>query len=149
MAVSFSDPTYLEAVYEALLAQLQTAKFASGVSVKKWARVLVLPDQVPASQPAVFVLNTPLHVEQKEFALPKWSIVATVVAYFKSDPAVSNYLLWGLAQSLLSSDFGTYGKQTLGGLVYHCWIEGPLHVETQDDQAIMAFPVLMLAGDVG
>jgi len=148
MATSFNDPTYLEAVYAALLAQLQTATFAGNLQVQTWGRILVLPDQV-AAQPGVFVLNTPLHVEQKEFALAKWNLVATVVVYFQSDPTVANYLLWGLMQSLLTKDFGSYQKQTLGGLVYHAWVEGPLYIETQDTQAVMTFPVLMLAGDVG
>jgi hypothetical protein len=61
----------------------------------------------------------------------------------------ANLLLWGIVTALSGVPPPAYEKQTLGGIVYHCWIEGEVTIELLVEQAIMAIPVFILAGDVG
>ena len=158
----FEDPKYLEAVYAALLTQLKTAAFAGGLTLNSSSRAVEIPDKVPtADQPALRLVNGPMRVEQKEFGLAKWTITAVAAVYMRadgsSDPNVAdlaatnaNYVVWGLAQALQPP--GTpqqYEKQTLGGLVYHCWIEGEVFTEVQAQQIVIAVPIFILAGPSG
>ncbi len=158
MATSFFDPTYLEAVYAALFAQIQTATFAGGVTIKNYTRAMEPPDDVPTTnQPALFQVPGPLHSISKEFALPKWVCTAMLMIYLRSGSAqpvpnplpqtLAYYLIWGIMNSLLTNL--PYEKQTLGGLVYHCWIEGEVGIETASEQTTIAIPVFIDAGNVG
>lgn len=155
----YEDPTYLEAVYEALLAQLKTATFSGGISLKTIERVTIAPDEVAAvNQPALFLIEGPLHAEQKEiFGPTKWTFSAFAVIYVRADGSfpsqaqvlaqtTANYLIWGIKNSFATKP--PYGKQTLGGLVYHCWIEGDVFPEVMDNQMILAVPIMILPGPV-
>ena len=155
MAVTqFTDPTYMEAVYSALLAQLKTATFGGGVKINKFQRVIDAPSQVPsADQPALLLVNGPVRVEQKEFALGKWTFTAVAAVYLwaEEDQATlaatqANYIVWGLQAALLSTDRGQYNRQTLGGLVYHCWVEGDVLTLVQAQQVLVTVPIMILAG---
>jgi hypothetical protein len=158
-ATSFFDPSYVETVYAALFAQLQTATFPGGLKIQQARRVLIPPDEVPAgSQPAMFLVPGPLHTEEKNFALAKWTFTAVLLIYLRTDsamppsvlPQTSGFnLLWGFVNALYADVDPPYGKQTLGGLVYHCWIEGEVIVSTASEQAVISIPIYMLAGDVG
>lgn len=157
--MDYFDPTYLESVYAALFAQLQTATFAGGLKVQTWQRAHLVPDELPvASQPAVIQVQGPMHVEQKEvFGPAKWTVTALLVIYVRADstalgqnplPAtLANYVIWGLTQSLETTP--PYEKQTLGNLVYHCWIEGAVSIEATREQMVFTVPIYMILGPVG
>lgn len=156
---SFDDPEYLEDVYAALFQQLIGATFPAGIALKNPQRVVVSPDDIPvAAQPTLLLFPGPMHVEQKEFALAKWTFTAVAVLYVRADGAaqaqdplpatVANYLVWGLARALAPTT-PPYQKQTLGGLVYHCWFEGDVIPEVQNEQMVLTMPILIEAGDIG
>jgi hypothetical protein len=159
MATSFFDPEYLEQVYAALFDKLKAATFPNGVTLAKSARLLEAPDDVPpGSQPAMFLVPGPLHTEEKNFALGRWTFTAIVLVYLRADSAIPPNVLpqtvgfnvtWGIVQALYSDTEGPYQKQTLGGLVYHCWVEGEVTVSTASEQVVIAIPVYIMAGDVG
>ncbi len=154
MAVAqYDDPDYLEQVYAALFALLSAATFQSGVKLASSQRVVQIPDEVPiANQPCLMQVQGPMRPEQKEFALSKWTVTAVAVIYLRSDGTAAavqqvNYLIWGLKNAFNTQP--PYEKQTLGGLVYHAWIEGEVFMETQDEQMVLTLPIFMLAGPSG
>ncbi len=158
MVINFFDPTYLEAVYAALFAQIQTSTFAGGVKINQFLRAMYPPDAAAVSnQPALYQVPGPLHSISKDFALPKWVFTAILMIYLRSGSAqpvpnplpqtLAYYLIWGIMNSLLTNL--PYEKQTLGGLVYHCWIEGEVGVDTASEQTTIAIPVFIDAGNVG
>jgi hypothetical protein len=162
MAVDFEDPTYLEQVFAALFALLQKVTFPAGVPpLARTSRVVVVGDQVPpAEQPALILIQGPMHVAQKEvFGPAKWELTVVVVILFRGDataPASQdqvsaqtvNYMVWGLMLAVSGrqgpSPQQQYARQTLGGLVYHCWIEGVVDTEVQDQQVILTVPIHIL-----
>jgi hypothetical protein len=159
MATDFFDPVYMDNVFDALLAQVKTATFPPGTLIKSYSRVFLAPDEVPVeSQPALYMVPGPQHVDQKEFALAKWTFTAILIIYMRADadpispnplPArIANYIIWGIMNSLLAPLPGIYEKQTLGGLVTHCWIEGEVRIEVQAEQVVIAIPVYILAGNI-
>jgi len=159
VTVQYEDPTYLEAVYAALFSLLQSAVFASGVKLVTSQRAVEIPDEVPIpNQPCLMQIQGPMRAEQKEFALAKWTLTAVAVIYMRADGAsvgsqsplpatVANYLIWGIKNVFDTQP--PYEKQTLGGLVYHTWIEGEVLPEIQDQQIVITIPIFMLAGPVG
>ncbi len=157
LIIQYDDPAYLEAVYAALFSLLQSAVFAAGVALVSAQRVVELPDEVQAvNQPCLMQVQGPMRVEQTEFALPKWIFTAVAVIYVRADGSTSpspvpattaNYLIWGINNVFSTQPFGE--KQTLGGLVYHAWIEGEVFMETQDQQMILTVPIYMRAGTSG
>jgi hypothetical protein len=158
MATSFYDPAYMEAVFAALFEQLKTATFAGGLAINTFDRAFKAPDDVPvAGQPALVMIPGPQHVEQKEFALAKWTFTAIALIYFRGGTDVcspqtaidANFLLWGIVNALSGVPPPAYEKQTLGGLVYHCWIEGEVTIEILVEQAMIGIPIFIIAGDVG
>lgn len=150
----FTDPTYLESVYAALFAQIQTATFAGGIKINTWLRSLLVPDEVPpASQPAVVQVKGPMHGEQKEvFGPTKWTLTALLLIYLRADSTamhqsplpdtLTNYLAWGLQAALGTEPPNE--RQTLGGLVHHCWIEGQIGFEASKEQIVISVPVYIL-----
>lgn len=162
----FEDPQYLEAVYAALFAQLISATFPSGITLNTTARVVVPPDNVPVTdQPALILVQGPFHAEQKQvFGPTKWIFTAVVAIYLQADTSVINtrtvaagsplpitivnQIVWAITQ-ILGNTTPPYSKQTLGGLVYHAWIEGEILAETQESQMVITIPINILAGPVG
>jgi hypothetical protein len=157
--IQFENPVYIETVYATLFATLQAATFASGVSLASSQRIVELPVEVPtANQPCLMQVQGPMRVEQKEFALAKWIFTAVAVIYLRADGAAAgsqgvlpstqaNYLVWGIQNAFATQP--PYEKQTLGGLVYHAWIEGEIFTEIQDQQIIITIPIYILAGPNG
>lgn len=168
----FEDPQYAEAVYAALFALVGATSFPNGIVLKTSQRVVWPPDQVPvADQPALVQVQGPLHFEQKElFGTPKVIFTAVLALYLRVDTAVLNSgtatptrpldvttvnrIVWSITQQLAASTTpgGTpmqYQKQTLGGLVYHCWVEGEILAEVMDEQMVITIPINILAGTSG
>ena len=158
MATSYEDPAYLEQVYAALLTLLRTATFPAGITLKLTERMVDAPDAIAvADQPALVLVQGPMHVEQKDaFSLAKWTLSAVAVIYVRADSTVrnqnplpittANYLLWGIKNCF--NTLPPYQKQTLGGLVVHAWIEGDMTPEVTSEQVVVTVPILMLAGPV-
>lgn len=157
MATSYDDPKYLEDVYAALFAKLSGATFQGGLTLVTKSRVAEAPDTVPvADQPALRLVQGPMHSEQRQgFTLAKWTLSALAVIYVRADSdaspnplpnTVANYLIWGIKNSFNTQP--PYQKQTLGGLVYHAWIEGAISPEITSEQILVTVPILMLAGPV-
>ena len=158
MSVAFEDPTYLESVYAALFALLQAAALPNGIAFQTMQRTALVPSVIPpASQPALLLLPGPIRVEQTKFSLPRWIFTAVAVVYLRGDAqqinqvplpsATVNYVIWGLASALQTTP--PNAKQTLGGLVYHCWIEGEIFPDINGQQIVLTIPIHMLAGNVG
>lgn len=160
MAVTqFSDPAYLEAVFAALLTQLQTAQFEGSNAMQSWTRTVEAPDQIPVSNmPAAVLVQGDLLAEQKQvFGATKWTFSALLLIYLRADssqvnpnplPAtLVNYFVWGIFKSLWGKP--PYGKQTLGGLVEHAWLEGQVHQEVANEQLVIMIPIMILAGPSG
>jgi hypothetical protein len=157
MSVAFEDPLYLEAVYAALFALLQTSPLPSGMAFKLSQRVSIVPETIPVgSMPALLLMPGPIQAEQKNFSLTRWMFTAVAVVYLRGEAqpinqiplssTLVNWVLWGIASVFQTKP--PYQKQTLGGLVYHCWIEGEIFPETQDQQIVLTIPIRMLAGNV-
>lgn len=160
----FEDPEYMEAVFAALFTQLKSATFPGGIVLQSSSRVVVPPDMIPpADQPALILLQGPQHAEQKEiFGPTKWIFTAIAALYLRADTVTldptttgtplpiqtANRVVWAITQTLGNTQ-PPYGKQTLGGLVYHCWIEGEVISETQDQQTVITIPINILTGPVG
>jgi hypothetical protein len=155
----FESLTYLEDVYAALFALLQTATYSGGLAMRFSQRTLVPPDEVPvANSPALFLVPGPMHVEQREFALAKWILTGIIIVYVRGDSEVPNPnplpaslvndVIWGIATTLATTQ-PPYQKQTLGGLVYHTWLEGDVTMEIGSEQLVIYLPVYMEAGPVG
>jgi len=155
--MNFNDPAYLETVYAALFTQLQSAIFPSGLQLQSSYRVTDTPDNVPvAQQPALYQVQGDMLVEETEhFGVAKWTATAVVVVYFRADGAVpnnrdvlpdtvANYFVWGLMNALQGMPPGS--KQTLGDLVYHCWIDGMIVPTVADQQCIVTVPIKILLG---
>jgi len=165
MATNFFDPTYMDSVFSALLVKLQAEvnghfPVGSGLEIKQFARTYRAPDTVtPADQPSLFMVPGPSYVDQKEFALAKWVFTTILLIYLRADGNVTdpdplvwtqaNYVIWAIMNTLSAGPALTpYEKQTLGGLVTHCWIEGEVAVETESEQAVIAVPIYILAGNI-
>lgn len=159
--MNFEDPTYLEAVYAALFNRLKTAAFAGGQAFAWSTRAFEPPDDVPpASQPALVLVQGPLHAEQREvFGPTKWTFTALAMVYVRAEstapepdplPAtVANYFVWGLQNALAGATPPVYDRQTFDGLVYHCWIEGAVSVAAQREQIVITIPIYILVGPSG
>ena len=87
----YEDPTYLEAVYAALFALVQTATFPAGVAINSFQRTMTPPDNVSvANMPALYQIPGPMLVEQKvEMPIPKWTLTAILAIYVRADSAAS------------------------------------------------------------
>jgi hypothetical protein len=159
MSTAFTDPTYLEEVYAALATLLAGATFAAGVTLKSVRRAFMVPDSVPpADQPALILVQGSLPVEQKDlFSVAKWTFTAVAVIYVRAEGTAppdqdplsvtqANYLIWGIKNVFETKP--PYQKQTLGGLVYHAWIEGEVFPNVTSEQILITVPIYMLAGPV-
>lgn len=157
MTTTFEDPQYLEAVYAALFDLLKSAVFPEGISWETTERIVVVPDQVAvANQPALLLIEGPMHAEQVQLMGPtKWVFTAVAAIYVRADgsaspnplPAqVANWLIWGVVNAFNTRP--PYQKQTLGGLVYNAWISGEVLSSVTEQQMVITIPINMLPGPV-
>lgn len=163
MPTPFEDPGYLEAVYAALFALLQSIEFPGGAKFNTMARTADAPDDIPpASQPALRLYPGPLLAEQtagqsRLLGPTKWTFSAGIGIYLRADTSLNanplpatlaNNFIWPITQ-LLGMTTPPNQKQTLGGLVYQCWIEGPIETQIVSEQMSIAIPVYILPGPYG
>jgi hypothetical protein len=154
MTLDLASATFLDDVYQTLFNQLKAAKLPDGVEFKSAMRVVLPPDAiVPDEQPALIFVQGPIEASQKAvYGVTKWLLTAEVFVFFRADGATpldqsvvpvqtSNGIIWALIQTLATPD-GRY--QTLGGAVYHCWVEGMIRGEVVDPQVILNIPIHIL-----
>lgn len=117
--------------------------------VKEW-------DQVPpGSQPAMFMQQViEVSSRRREQQMITWEWYAQVFIYFRSG-TVTDQDDWRVLNEFLDAfDAVIQGRvagehQTLGGIVYDCYIEGTVGLyEGQGDpnQAVIVIPITMLTG---
>jgi hypothetical protein len=154
---NFYQADYLEQVYVALFNQVRCARMPDGTEMFKTAlRVVDTPDDVaPAAQPALFQVQGPIAASQSVKGGDKWEASAMLVVYVRADGAipsqqqmlpdtVANYIVWGIKSAMTNSTLQGNVLQTLGGLVYHAWIDGAVIPAVADQQIVIAVPVKIL-----
>jgi len=147
-----------EAIMEALRAQLAQARFSAPINANDtWAtlsrRLKLWSDVAPADQPALFIAE---HGETITFAsetLPgKTTLNVDLFIYISAgqDPQVTpasdlNIALDALSEALAPPPGAD--RQTLGGLVHHCRIEGRIVKDPGDldGQGLALVPIKILA----
>lgn len=139
-----------ETLATALFALVEAPSRAAG-AVTVGRRLLHWSDVQPADQPAVFVPQgneTPSQSPAGEPVL--WRMTFSVYVYVREeDPALTpasklNLLLDAIEGALAPK--GSSVKQTLGGLVEHCWIAGTIETDegVLGSQAMAIIPVEVL-----
>lgn len=136
-----------EAIYSALATLLQSID-----GVETFSRILAHWDDVSANQqPAMFMTVVSQRAEQVTGFPTKYTLDAKLWIYTHRDssdvvPAAAiNNLLDALDAALKPSASPSY-KQTLGGLVEHCWIDGEIVTDegTLGVQSVAIVPIRML-----
>jgi hypothetical protein len=136
-----------EAIAAALFAKLQgvTTFATASRRLKSWA------DVAAADQPALFLnLRTYLYTQRPGLG-PVWEFNFDAYVYVKTDDngdvapsTVMNPILDAI-DAVLQPDNAITNKQTLGGLVQHCWIEG--RVDTDEGvlggQGVAIIPIVV------
>jgi hypothetical protein len=149
-----------ETIYTAFWNQVLTAKdrtsglfpfVTSSRRLVHWANVS--SDQ----QPAIFMTEPQEHVEQKLGVPPKWMFRLSLFIYDNcgSDPtALPGPRVSALLDAIddaLTPLGGPGGRQTLGGLVHRCWINGSVMryegIEGMMDQSVAIVPIEILVPD--
>jgi hypothetical protein len=146
-----------EAIYKALLERLETIQGFVTVS-RNWK----VWDDVPASsQPALFLPHGNEVPVQARGLPPAWRLQPTLWIYCRTDqdPSEAPYtrlatLIQGVEAALerQPDEQGGFAKPdtygtTLGGLVSHCWIGGPIVTDEGilGGQAVAQIPLDILA----
>jgi hypothetical protein len=143
-----------EVVSNTLLALLQTATFESPIAgATTWQnngplqrRLRLFSDVAPADQPAMFLVCHDEEEFQQGRGIPaRVTLMYSVVAYCRADPGtvgdtLVSWMLGAIRAALLPIGQDT---QTLGGLVYKCWVRGKVFRDPGDldDQAMLIVPV--------
>lgn len=111
---------------------------------------------VPANlQPALYMVQNLNTVKQTKGVPPKWGLHPKLYIYDNcgSDPQADtgnriNWLIDAIDQALAPN---VLGRQTLGDLVSHCWISGPVEVyegfDGMMDQSVAIIPIDILVPD--
>ena len=149
-----------ESIAQALLALLQgvnanitlsAAKFAPGSIARKGA---VWSKTPPANQPAMYLIQVSEQASQvAAIALTRWTLDFTLEIYATADAssaAVPDTLINGILDGidLTLQPKPPYERQTLGGIVTNCWIDGEIIIGTGqiDTQLMMLVPVRCVTG---
>jgi hypothetical protein len=136
-----------ETIYKALFELIRNLNGAATTS-----RILAHWDDVPPNmQPALYLTNDTQQAEQVTGFPTKYLLGAKIWIYCHRDSgeevpsAQINEILDGLDEVLKPSESPT-NKQTLGGLVEHCWISGAIETDegTLGNQAVAIVPIQML-----
>lgn len=141
-----------ETIYAAFWAQaIQAVDVRTAVSpFNTMSRRLKHWDDVPAGeQPAMFMIQHEQTPHQVKGLPPTWNFHLSLFVYdnCNSEPTAipgqrMNYLVDAI-DTALAPDIRGY--QTLGGLVSHCWISGPVEIyegyKGMMDQSVAIIPV--------
>jgi hypothetical protein len=146
-----------EQAYEALWTLVQTVHPPGGYN--QWrtkSRRLALWDNVPpASQPALFLHKGIETVNQPQaYGAIQYSWQSQIWIYFRSDTLPQGILPDSEINNFLDAfDLVLQGlppgeRQTLGGVIYQCFIDGVIAFDDGlvDNQAVIIIPITMLTG---
>jgi hypothetical protein len=150
-----------DAIYQALFERLKDkfgaptqTGWVTNVAKTMGRRHMMPPNLVSALQPAVFVVQGPEEKDPRPRGTGgKVTLHGFIIAYCydnASNPDGSTQLniLMKATEEALEPDPEQPGEKvlTLGGLVQHCWIEGPSDVDPGifGQQAVAIIPVHML-----
>jgi len=136
-----------EAIYSALFKQLQKMD-----GVETFSRILAHWDDVSATmQPALYMTVVSQLAEQVTGFPTRYQLDAKVWIYTHRDtdgvvPSVQINQILDELEAALAPPPGPSFKQTLGGLVEHCWINGEIQTDegTLGNQAVAIIPIRML-----
>lgn len=142
--------------FKALFDLLLTVPPPTGMQWGERTRGLKHWDQVPqGSQPAMFLQQIPETASRRrEMQIVTWEWRALVFIYFRTD-TLKNDDDWRITNDFLDAfDRTIQGipvgeRQTLGGKIYDCYVEGEIGLyEAIDDpnQGVIVIPVVMLTG---
>lgn len=127
------------------------AQFPQGSITRKGAIWSKTP---PANQPAAFLVQVAERADQATgIGLTQWFLDFMLEIYAQADgasAAVPDSLINGIldAIDLTLQPEPPYERQTLGGLVTNCWIEGDLIIGTGqiETQLMMLVPIRVVTG---
>lgn len=125
--------------------------------IQKFFRRGKMFSNIPPGELPVLVL---LHLaeeaaEPQAFGLQQWTLRFHAVVLLRADAGrdtevdtVCNAILDAVDATLAAGEPGSYGQQTLGGLVQNAWIEGMLTIEQETIQQPIAIsiPIRCLTG---
>lgn len=145
-----------ETIYAALFALVDQAQLNGArawvTSSRKWQS---WTDVSPSNQPALFVRQGIQDADQNtDYGLTRWKLRASLWIYCQHPPDGSNPST--LINNLLTAVKTVLqpvpaDKQTLGGLVNNCYIEGRVLIDEglapQDTQCIVVIPISIITGD--
>jgi len=142
-------------VFTALFNFLTNLPAPTGTRWNTQSQYLTLWDDVPqANQPAWFLYRGPQNFTQKHvFGVQKLLWRVSIFIYFRTDgyksqnfypDQITDQILDNLEQ--LFQTEARDGRQTLGGTVWHCWIEGNIVTDPGlvDGQAVIVCPINIL-----
>jgi hypothetical protein len=147
--------TTREQAYDALFDLVKTVTLPAGSTWGVQMRGIKSADEVPpANQPALFVSQGPERASRRrESGVQTWDWWAAIVIYFRTDPMpvvedwqFANAVLESLENILYDRD----GRQTLGGVVVDCFIEGEIGLFPEPEnmqQQTLVVPVVMIVGE--
>lgn len=148
-----------ETVAAALLTLLQPTQYTLpggqptlfqtvGRNVQTWGAIAV------GDQPAMFIVHSGEQIVQSQaYGLSKYMLHFELVIYARADASPAavpdtliNAMLDAIDAQMQSAPKGE--RQTLGGVVYHAWIEGDVFIDSGilDQQIAMLVPVKVLTG---
>lgn len=136
-----------EAIYSALFDLLKKMD-----GINEFSRILAHWDDVsPSMQPALYMTVVSQNAEQVTGFPTKYTLDAKVWIYTHRDtsgvvPSVAINQILDELDAVLKPPAGPSFKQTLGGLVEHCWINGEIVTDegTLGNQAVATVPIRML-----
>lgn len=159
------QPTSTEAVYTALFTLLSQATVGGSPAFVSSARRLpAISNVLPAQQPALYFLEGEEETVERDIGLPvdKYSLAAVVLFQSSASPGtVASTQMNALRDAVINQiRFFTLGAggtvvpkqlgepQTLGGIVYHVYVEGKIlkNEGLQTQQGAIVFPIKILTG---
>jgi len=135
-----------EQIYSALFSRISEIDGFTTISrrLKHW------DDVAPSEQPALFQTQKSESVSTVPGMNPVWEFNLELYIYarssgdpFNSPAIILNPLVDAIVAALAPNPISN--KQTLGGLVQHCWIEGAIETDegVLGDQAVAIIPIIM------
>jgi hypothetical protein len=116
-------------------------------------RARIWTNVTPAEQPAIFLVKVRETLDQTTWGAPRYRLAYLALCYLRADAAPNlipeveiNKVLDAVDGVLLATPPGE--KQTLGGIVENCWIEGDIMIDTGilDQQIVIVIPVSIVTG---
>lgn len=137
---------------------IDAALFALISASPVWAtasRRLILPAET-GGQPALFLRSDGEHWDQRRTGMPAIvTLHREAWIYFQCDPQgdAPSAVLNSLVDTLIAALQPPPGqeKQTLGGLVTHCWVEGEMRSDAGDisGQGVAIVPIKVMTSTLG